>query len=162
MFEEKREELSTRVWGTSGDIAKIASANDVLIPHQRIYTRAFGHGCSSHPRHVVSSLPGRAALCTAATLVPSSERCFQLAEILHSMSVCSADRYRLKPSVFLTALCWRCNLLSLVGPTALLHFWCRFAPAVKRFGRKKAIFQRLCDKAEGGSHSRSMLVRSLL
>lgn len=155
MFEEKREEFPTRVWSTSGDIpATLAPVSHALIPHQRLYTGVFGHGCSSHPRHHGELLAWERGT------VQSCHLCaLQLAWILHSMSVCSADRYRLKPSAFPKTLCWRCDFLSNLGATALLMPFC---PSSKDVWKKKAVFQRLHDKAEGGSHSKAMLVRSLL
>lgn len=49
--------------------------------------------------------------------------------------------------------------MSLVGAIALLMPFCRGS---KEVWNKKAVFQGLCNEAEGGSHSKAMLVRSLL
>lgn len=89
----------------------------------------------------VVSLPERDALSKASSCVPSSDWCLQLAEILHSISVSSADRFRLKPSVFLTTLGWRCNLLSHLGATALLMPFC---PSSRGLGKKKRQYFKGC------------------
>lgn len=105
----------------------------------------------------VSRLPRRTAPATVATCVPSYHWCLGLAGILHSRPVCSAASYRLKPSVLPKTLCWRCSILSHWG--ALMTSFC---PGSKEVWDKKAVFQGLHDKAEGGNHSKAMLVRSLL
>lgn len=109
-----------------------------FIPHRGFTPESLATAAAVIPGTVVSCLSGRGALCKVATCVPSSDWRLQLAGILHSVSVCSADSYRLKPSVFPKTLWWKCDFLSHLGATALLMPFC---PSSKEVWEKRQYFK---------------------
>lgn len=140
--------LFTYVWRKERNFQPESEAQGTFLPEEHLSTMhlSLTRGFTPEslvmsaviPGTVVNCLPGRGALWKVATCVPSSDWCLQLAEILYSMSVCSADRYKLKPSVFPKTLCWRCNLLSHLGATA---FYC---PSSKEVWEKKRQYFKGC------------------